>query len=256
MDIGYQLYTSRKALPLTEQFPFLKSVGYDHIEVWPGAYRDDPKGFRRALDDAGLDVPSVLIPDPGDADDLGYWIGMAHVLGGKMIVRPGLSPERRPTDAAGWQRLADRLSREARIAETAGLKFAWHNHDFEFIALKDGSRPIDHLMQGSDPGVRLELDCGWVFQAGGDIESELRRFKGRIISIHAKDAAPLGTVEEDGWVAVGDGVIDWEALRPAIEASGAVLAVVEHDEPSDWQHVAKRSYETLARLFGVGGRRQ
>ncbi|BCP51501.1 xylose isomerase [Kaistia sp. 32K] len=250
MEIAYQLYTSRKALPLTGQFPFLKSIGYDHIEVWPGAYKEDPKGFRRALDEAGLDAPSVFIADPGEADDLQEWIAAAQILGGKTIVRPGLAPANRPAEADGWKRLAERLSKEAEIARAAGLNFAWHNHDFEFQPLADGSRPIDLIVGHSDPLVRLELDCGWVFQAGGDIETELKRFADRIIAIHAKDAAPLGTVEEDGWLAHGDGVIDWVALLPAIEASNAKLAVVEHDEPADWEYVAKRSYESLAQLFG------
>jgi len=254
VEIAYQLYTSRKALPLTGQFPFLKRVGYDHIEVWPGAYIDDPKGFRRALDDAGLDAPSVFIADPTEADDLPAWIEAAQTLGGRTIVRPGLTPERRPTEADGWKRLAERLSKEAEIARAAGLGFAWHNHDFEFQPLADGTRPIDILIGQSDPLVRLELDCGWVFQAGGDIETELKRFADRIIAIHAKDAAPLGTTEEDGWLAHGDGVIDWVALLPAIAATNATLAVVEHDEPADWQYVAKRSYESLSQLFGKGSR--
>ncbi|MCX5571516.1 sugar phosphate isomerase/epimerase family protein [Kaistia nematophila] len=249
MEIAYQLYTSRKALPLTGQLPFLKRVGYDHIELWPGAYQDDPRGFRRALDDAGLDAPSVFIADPTEADDLPAWIEAAQVLGGRTIVRPGVMPERRPTGADGWKRLAERLSKEAEIAWSAGLNFAWHNHDFEFQPLADGARPIDILVEHSDPLVRLELDCGWVFQAGSDIETELRRFADRIIAIHAKDAAPLGTAEEDGWLAHGDGVIDWVALLPAIRATNATLAVVEHDEPADWEYVARRSYESLAQLF-------
>lgn len=254
MDIAYQLYTSRKALPLTGQFGFLKGIGYDHIEVWPGAYLADPGGFRRAMDDAGLDAPSVMIPDPTEHDDIDEFIAVAHLLGAKMIVRPGLMPERRPADQDGWKRIAARLSDDARKAERAGLDFAWHNHDFEFVALADGVRPIDLLMAHSDPLVRLELDCGWVFQAGGDIEAELKRFAGRIVAIHAKDAAPLGTVAEDGWTALGDGVIDWAGLLPAINATGATLAVVEHDEPADWQYVASRSFDTLSGLFGARGR--
>ena len=40
----------------------------------------------------------------------------------------------------------------AALAE-AGLKLAWHNHDFEYVTLPDGSRPIDHLLAA--PGVSV-----------------------------------------------------------------------------------------------------
>jgi sugar phosphate isomerase/epimerase len=95
---------------------------------------------------------------------------------------------------------------------------------------------------------------------GGDIATELQRFAGRITPIHAKEAAPLGTAEEDGCTALGDGVIGWPGLLSQIMATGAVLAVVEHDEPADWQYVAKRRRQAIIRqlsaLFDVTARRR
>ena len=37
------------------------------------------------------------------------------------------------------------LAKGAESVRSAGLKIAWHNHDFEYRKLSDGSRPIDHL---------------------------------------------------------------------------------------------------------------
>jgi sugar phosphate isomerase/epimerase len=254
VDIAYQLYTSRKALPLTGQFPFLKEIGYDHIEIGTGEYQPDPRAFRKAMDDAGLDAPSMMVPALSEKDDLGEFIDIAHLFGAKVIIRPWLPPHLRPTREEESKRLADRLSTEAQKAGSAGLKFAWHNHDFEFTAVADGTRPIDTLMAFSDPMLLLELDAGWVFRAGADVATELRRFADRIITIHVKDVAPLGTTAEDGWAAVGDGVIDWRGLLPDIEATGAILAIVEHDAPADWKYVARRSFETVSDLFGTGAR--
>ncbi|MGO8658655.1 sugar phosphate isomerase/epimerase, partial [Rhizobium ruizarguesonis] len=78
-----------------------------------------------------------------------------------------------------------------------GLKVAWHNHDFEFFALADGSRPIDHIFDGGGDAVWFEIDCGWITRAGADPAAELKRFADRIIAIQMKDMAPKGTVTED-----------------------------------------------------------
>jgi sugar phosphate isomerase/epimerase len=254
MDIAYQLYTSRKAPPLTGQFPFLKEIGYDHIEIGTGEYQPDPRAFRKAMDEAGLDAPSIMVPALSEKDDLGEFIDIAHLFGAKVIIRPWLPPHLRPTREDESKRLADRLSTEAQKARRAGLKFAWHNHDFEFTAVADGTRPIDTLMAFSDPLLLMELDAGWVFRAGADVATELRRFADRIITIHVKDVAPVGITAEDGWAAVGDGVIDWGGLLPDIEATSAILAIVEHDAPTNWKYVARRSFETLSDLFGAGAR--
>jgi sugar phosphate isomerase/epimerase len=124
---------------------------------------------------------------------------------------------------------------------------AWHNHDFEFASLEDGSRPIDHIL-GADGSVLFEIDCGWITRAGADPADELRRFAGQIVAIQMKDLAPTGTQAEDGWAATGDGVIDWPALAPLFEATAADQLVVEHDNPADWQRVARRSIDYIRRL--------
>ncbi len=94
----------------------------------------------------------------------------------------------------------------------------------------------------------LEIDCGWVVRAGADPAAELQKFAERIAIIQTKDTAPLGTKEDGGWAATGDGIIDWETLAPLFRQTRADHLVTEHDDPSDWKYFARRSLECLRSL--------
>ena len=124
----------------------------------------------------------------------------------------------------------------------------WHNHDFEYLPLPDGSRPIDHLLAAAGDGVGFEIDCAWVVRGGADVAAELKRYAGRIDAIQVKDTAPLGTKADDGWTATGDGIVPWEKIWPLFAATKSDLIVMEHDNPSDWKTYARRSFDYVTRM--------
>ena len=140
------------------------------------------------------------------------------------------------------------LFRSAERVATEGLRLAWHNHDFEYRPLPDGTRPIDHLLDAAGPNVGYEIDFAWVTRGGGDAVSEIKRYGKRMFAIQVKDTLPLGQKAEGGWAAMGDGVIDWQSLWPLFAGTPADHLVVEHDEPSDWRLVASRSLGFIRRL--------
>ena len=248
--IAYQLYSSRNFPPLEAQLPELKAIGYDGIEPWLPAYEaDDGKSFRKLLDDAGLGCFGFHMPLAGLVSETQRFIDIALTLGAGWMIPPYLTPEERAgADSDFWKALGGKLAKGAAAAKPHGLKVAWHNHDFEFVALKDGSRPIDHILDEGGADVWFEIDCGWVRRAGADPATELSRFKNRIGVIQTKDTAPLGTKAEDGWVATGDGIIDWAALAPLFRATQADHLVTEHDNPGDWRAFAQRSINHLRQL--------
>ncbi len=245
--ISYQLYSSRNFPPLPAQFPRLKAMGYDAVEPWLPAYEADPALFRRQLEDAGLACLGFHMPLTGLVNEPERFFDIAETLGTTLLIPPFVKPEDRGTGVGYWKSLGDRLAEGAQKAARRGLRVAWHNHDFEYEVLEDGSRPIDHIL-GADPSVRFEIDCGWVTRAGADPTAELRKFAGQIVAIQLKDLAPAGTTEEDGWAATGDGVIDWPVLAPLFAATAADQLVVEHDNPTDWPRFAKRSIDYIRRL--------
>jgi len=247
--IAYQLYSSRNFPPLAAQLPLLKSMGYDAIEPWLPAYEADPALFRRQLDDAGLACFGFHMPLAGLVNETSRFIEIALTLGAKVMIPPYVAAEERQPIPAYWRSLGERLRRGAEAARPHGLKVAWHNHDFEYAALPDGTRPIDHLLDAGGPDVWFEIDCGWITRAGANPADELRRYADRIIAIQVKDTAPGGTRADDGWTATGDGIIGWPDLAPLFHLTRADHLVTEHDNPADWQTFAQRS---LTYVRGLG----
>ncbi|WP_240722406.1 sugar phosphate isomerase/epimerase [Poseidonocella sp. HB161398] len=244
--LSFQLYTSRDGGPLEAQLAALAALGVTNVEPYGDLYAD-PAALRAQLDAAGLTALSghfdleMLEAEPDRA------IAAARVLGMEIVIAPWLEPEDRPADAAGWQALGARLAAvHARLA-AAGLAFGWHNHDFEFTALPDGSFPIEHLMAAGDFG--LELDVAWVRRAGQDPLEWIGRYADRLLAFHVKDVAPEGeNLDEDGWAVVGQGIVDWPAAWARLGATGARVAMLEHDEPKDWLDFAAKSSAAVRQL--------
>lgn len=246
--ISYQLYSSRNFPPLAAQLPVLKAMGYDAIEPWLPAYEADPKLFRRQLDDAGLACYGFHMPLTGLVQEPDRFIDIALTLGAKVMIPPYVTAEERRNTTHYWQELGRKLGQGAALAAPHGLKVAWHNHDFEYVPLPDGCRPIDLIFEAGGPDVWFEIDCGWITRAGADPAAELQRYADRIIAIQTKDTAPIGTPTDDGWTATGDGIIDWRALVPLFRQTRADHIVTEHDNPGDWELFARRSIDHLKAL--------
>jgi sugar phosphate isomerase/epimerase len=245
-QISFQLYSARKFPPLEHQLEALAAIGYDAVEPYGAVYEQSPSGFRAMIDAAGLACPSAHMPLAGLDSDRDRCIDVAQTLGLQLAVVPFLQPAERPSDTEGWRAVGRRLAEHAAGFAAAGMKLAWHNHDFEYEALPDGSRPLEHLLAA--PGVLWEADIGWIVRAGAEPRRSLAEFSGKIAAFHVKDVAPSGIYAEDGWADVGTGRIDWRALWPAMSASPARLLVCEHDNPSDWWRFAQRSYDYVSRL--------
>jgi len=247
--LAYQLYSARNFPPQETVLEGLKSIGYDAVEAWLPDYGDDPKAFRKRLDDAGLICMGIHMPFAGLIEEPQRFVDIAETLGNKpLLIPPFLLPHERPNDADGWKRIGSALATGAEAVAPNGLQVAWHNHEFEFRLLPDASRPIDHILAAGDD-FGFEIDFAWVARGWADPLDELKKFASRITAIQLKDTAPPGTIDdENGWRATGDGVVDWKALWPHFSATKADYLVVEHDRPVDWRLVAQRSYDFARRM--------
>jgi sugar phosphate isomerase/epimerase len=248
--ISYQLYSARNFPPVDGVLEGLAAIGYDAVEPYAGNYLDDAKGFRSKTDALGLAVPSAHVPLELLDKDRAKAIDFAKTLGLETVILPHVGGDARPRDAGGWAAFGKRLGDHATALKAAGLKLAWHNHDFEYERLPDGSRPIDHILAGS--GVLFEPDVAWIARADADIPTEASKYGSKVVAFHIKDTAPAGVTKDDGWTDVGSGTIDWKKIWPAIAGTGATLLVMENDNPSDWRSFAANSYKYVSGLTGRG----
>lgn len=241
MDWSFQLYSARNFQPWSNVLQTLARLGYSQVEGFGGVY-EDPKAFRAELDGNGLVMPTAHFSMDVLENDFDSARRTAETLGAKLLVCPFLMPDQRPGDAAGWQAFGKRLAKVGDVADKAGLGFAWHNHDFEFKPLADGSIPQKHILDAA-PGIGWEIDVAWVVRGGADPLEWIGDYASRIVAVHVKDIAPKGeAANEDGWADVGHGTIDWRDIYRALrQQTSATHYIMEHDNPSDLERFAARS---------------
>jgi sugar phosphate isomerase/epimerase len=221
LPIGAQLYTLRDVMPhdVTGTLRELAGLGYEGVE-FAGLHGAPPAGLRAVLDDLGLKVSSAHVALDQLEADFERAADSYQTLGCPTLVVPWL-PERRRGDYAA---LAETLNRLGERARAAGMRLAYHNHDFELIE-RDGTTGLQTLLEATDPAlVRFELDCGWAAKIGRDPLELMRSLSGRLALLHIKDVTAGGD-----WAEVGQGVVDY---RPVVEAApelGVEWLIVEQD---------------------------
>lgn len=247
---AYQLYSSRNFGGLAETLGLVADLGYTGVEGYGELYSNPANigALRSGLDAAGLEMKSghfgldMVEDDPGGVTNIATQVGMTHVF------VPHIAADLRPTDPDGWRAFGVRLAEVAKPLVDAGLTFGWHNHDFEFQALPDGTFPIDAIFSGGSD-LAFEFDVAWAARAGQDPFHWIEKLGTRVVAAHVKDIAPAGEcLDEDGWADVGQGTMDWAGLIAALKDKGCERFVVEHDNPSDDARFAKRSIDFLNEL--------
>jgi sugar phosphate isomerase/epimerase len=243
--LGVQLYTLRSPLAddLDGTLAAVARVGYREVEL-AGLYGLTPREMRARLEAVGLRATS----SHQSVDDVrGDWARVldgARELGQSLVVVPSVPAAERTPE--GLRRLADDFDRAGEAARAAGLRFGYHNHDWEHRALADGTVPIDLLLERTEPAVvDWQMDIFWTVHGGADPGRYLDETAGRVTSVHVKDRSPDGRM-----VDVGAGVIDFAALLPLAERHGLLHAFVEHDQPGDDPIASvRRSYEHLSAVL-------
>ena len=244
-NIGIQLYSVRRELARDFEGTLARVAGIGYKEVEFAGYFDrPPKEVKAILDRYRLAAPSVHVPIEVAREDWAGALATANVIGHRYVVIPWLPPESRRT-LDDFKRLAAEFNRLGEESRRAGLRFAYHNHDFEFAPL-NGRVPYDVLLAETDPSnVALELDLFWITKGGQEPLKYFASYPGRFEMVHVKDSSGP---PEHRQVNVGQGTIDFGRILGRRQQAGIRHLFVEHDDPGDPLAFARASYDYLARL--------
>jgi sugar phosphate isomerase/epimerase len=138
-----------------------------------------------------------------------------------------------------FKKMAADLNVLAGQAKSAGLKFAYHNHNIEFRRWSDGTTIYETLMAETDPSmVKIEIDCGWADLGGASPVALMKKYAGRVRMLHIKDFVavnhPVVTLDprtDPESTELGKGHIDYRPILAAAPAAGVEYIFVEQEPP-------------------------
>ena len=243
--IGLQLYTVRDLMAhdVDSTLATVAKIGYREVE-FAGYFNRPPELLREKLESLGMTSPASHLDLHQLETNFDATAAAAKALGNKWLIVAWLEMEEYPK-AADWKKLVARFTALGRRAHDAGLRFAYHNHDFGF-ALVDGIVPYDTLIAESDPKyVDFEMDLYWIIKAGGKPLEYFAKYPGRFPLVHVKDGmgAPSWKMAD-----VGGGTIDWAKIFAKRKQAGIQHFFVEHDDPADPIASIRASYGYLSHL--------
>ena len=245
--VSFQLYSARKFGAWEPIIEHLAKCGYSEVEGFGGIY-DEPEKLRELLDKNGLSMPTGhFFPLDMFEKEKKRVLKIAKTLNMRSLYCPFIAPEQRPKNGAGWKAWGKRLGEVGKWMRDEGYGFGWHNHDFEFIKLKDGSTPHERIFEG---GLMLDWECdiAWVAFAKQNPVKWIKAYGDRITSVHIKDNAPKGeNLDQHGQTDVGSGTIDWKPVFAALKNTRCMNYIVEHDDPKDFKSFAKRSFDFISK---------
>lgn len=245
--IGLQLYTIRDAMAVDVPGSLKKvsDIGYKYLELAGYAdgkfYGYEPAEFKKMVEDLGMVVLSshTQVEAQGITLDNAKKMADDHAaLGVKYCVQPWVVEEARTT-IASYQKMAADWNQVGQIMKDVGIRFGYHNHNFEFATVEGKIPYFDVFMVELNPElVTMELDMFWTTKAGQDPVEIIKRYPGRFELFHMKDMFTkqepfFTTVGVTDFAPVGAGLIDFKAILAVKDVAGMKYMVVEQDSTQD-----------------------
>lgn len=240
--IGLQLYPFREALAadFAGSLARIADMGYVAVEFL-GLHGHSPAEAAAITGRLGLQTCASHIPLPtGDAlrDALDEASVLRHAFPVANSSREDCASEETV------QALAARLERAAAFFKQHGLRFALHNHWWEFASTIADRFAWESIMEQA-PDLSAELDTYWCAHGGRtDPAGVIMSYRRRIPLLHIKDGT-LG--ETPGHAPVGSGDLDIAAIMRAADPAVVKWVIVDllEDPHADMFESAGESYRYL-----------
>ena len=222
--VGIQLYSVRddmKKDPLGT-LKQLAAMGYKNVEHANynnrKFYGYTPLEFKKILEDLGMKMPSGhtvmgnLHWDEAKKQFTDLWkytIEDAAIVGQQYVISPWLDNRYRK-DRNALLGFMEVFNKSGEMCNKSGMKFGYHNHDFEFSEKLDGDVLYDIMLSNTDPRLVVQqLDTGNLYNGGANAMEVVKKYPGRFLSLHVKDeiAASSGNEKYESTI-LGAGIVN------------------------------------------------
>jgi len=242
--IGIGLFTLREQLTADVKATIeqVAKIGYNQVETYygyPGKYEVKgfwglpAKDFNRLLKDNKITSPSghyntSEFLSSGDDKTLKTHIEVANSVGQKYFVIPALPTDVRTNGTLDdYKRMATKFNTAGELCKKAGLKLAYHNHNFEYKDQGNGATGYDILLNETDANlVSFELDIFWAVNSGLNPVDLFKKNPGRYKMFHVKD---MDKQDKSVFAEVGSGRIDFKSIFAESKLAGLDYIFTEQD---------------------------
>ncbi|MFW5685193.1 MAG: sugar phosphate isomerase/epimerase family protein [Spirochaetota bacterium] len=229
-QVAAQLYTLRDHLKTSDQIARtlrqVRKIGYQAVQV-SGLGPIDPRELASILEGEGLtccathENAQTILDTPEAVVEKLSILGCMHTA----------YPYPAGIDFSSMRTLKEfvrKLDRAGAVLRGGGKVLSYHNHDIEFMRVKN-KLILEYIYDNtSEENLKGELDTHWVQAGGASTTAWCRRLSGRMPLIHLKDFA-VDADRQRRFAEIGSGNMDWGEIIPVAEASGAQWFIVEQD---------------------------
>lgn len=255
--VGVQLYSFREQFKTDTRGTFqrVKDLGIKDVEC-AGFYDLTPQDFKKNLDEFGLKAIGcgVEFAELEDETKLAKSIETAKLLGVKFVVCFWI-----PHVEGGFT--LEEAQKAIKVFNKAGKKLAenklgllYHPHGYEFRPYKDRYL-MDLILTETNPlYVNYEMDINWVFHAGHNPVTWLKRYPTRWKAMHIKDrkhSTPcnqFGRMDVELNVAIGQGEVNTDDIMKTARALGIKHYFIEDESSRSFEQTPK-SIDYLRQFF-------
>ena len=246
--VGLQLYSVRDDMRKDPSgtLKLLAAAGYVYVEhanyVDRKFYGYSATDFKKVLTDLGLKMPSghtVMSSQHWDAaknDFTDAWkatVDDAATVGQQYVISPWLDDSLRK-DMTTFKNYMDVFNKCGELCKKSGMKFGYHNHDFEFNTKIDGIQLYELILSNTDPSlVAQQLDIGNMYQTGGRALDIIKNHPGRFELMHVKDEIKSSKGEMDGnyeSTVLGKGILPVKEIVDLARKSGGTTQFIIEQE--------------------------
>lgn len=247
MKLGAQLFSVRNATQnekdLRMTFRRIREIGYENVQL-SGAAAFPAEVIREVSEENGLPIVCTHTAFGRIVEETEAVI-REHRTFGCPVIGLGAMPGEYREGREGLEAFFKRMEEPVEKILNAGLRFAYHNHAFEFTPFADGGNAYDVMLERL-PHWQFILDTYWVEFANHSAAEYIQRVGGaRLVNIHFKDMA---ADRERSICACGDGCLNFAHLFEVCREIGVENVLVEQDNAatmSDPFDEMKKSFSHL-----------